>query len=481
MQAERPASSRIKVYSDRVYLHTTLVRHQGTTVALAMDESRRLHYSVLDLDAAPAAAAGDAPGGRADLDVHHWSEEPRELSFPREIARVGFAGGGAIPLPRVRRGGRAEQGPGEVFAPEETDPFLSSTARLSAAVPFQAVSDGRYVLVFRQAVGADHQDTLFHLRNGGSSGDRNRTDVQPGTDGNPLPIAADGLLCDRFLLTGGALRPVQEVRYRRSRHRDLPESAKDSLGTTDMDGNPFHEPTLHLGFTGRLIGGRFAVLLLPSAVSGLRRWQFFTHDAAAERIDAINVEQGADGLFHTRGTRLYTSPDARYQDSVLERAPGVCPFTQEPLVPVAPDTRFAESALSLPGDSWAEVTTGAETLGLGRGAYTVEAWLNPDSGGGTILSTRNGATGGISLALDARGTLVLWHGGPSDATVTSGSTTVASGVYTHVAAVHDGVRAQLYINGESDGEGDLAAAGAARPRMLLVADPYTAGAVPRVV
>ncbi|MGF1426443.1 hypothetical protein [Kitasatospora sp. LaBMicrA B282] len=42
MTTERPAGSRLKTYSDRTYLHTTLVRHQGTTVALALDDKRRL-------------------------------------------------------------------------------------------------------------------------------------------------------------------------------------------------------------------------------------------------------------------------------------------------------------------------------------------------------------------------------------------------------------------------------------------------------
>ncbi|MGW6879506.1 hypothetical protein ACWGEU_04460 [Streptomyces goshikiensis] len=39
----------LKVYSDRSYVHTTTVRHQGTTVALAMDDQWRLVYTVLDL------------------------------------------------------------------------------------------------------------------------------------------------------------------------------------------------------------------------------------------------------------------------------------------------------------------------------------------------------------------------------------------------------------------------------------------------
>ncbi|WP_327279591.1 hypothetical protein OG974_04050 [Streptomyces sp. NBC_00597] len=39
----------LKVYIDRSYVHTTTVRHQGITVALAMDDQWRLVYTVLDL------------------------------------------------------------------------------------------------------------------------------------------------------------------------------------------------------------------------------------------------------------------------------------------------------------------------------------------------------------------------------------------------------------------------------------------------
>ncbi|WP_254552784.1 hypothetical protein [Kitasatospora sp. MMS16-BH015] len=82
MSAERPAGSRLKTYSDRKYLHTTLVRHQGTTVSLALDEDRRIFYSVLDFDAAVTAPKDGDEESRADLDVHHWSEDPKELAFP---------------------------------------------------------------------------------------------------------------------------------------------------------------------------------------------------------------------------------------------------------------------------------------------------------------------------------------------------------------------------------------------------------------
>ena len=44
------ADSFIKVYADKTYKYTTTVRHKGTVIAFAMDESRRIYYGILDLD-----------------------------------------------------------------------------------------------------------------------------------------------------------------------------------------------------------------------------------------------------------------------------------------------------------------------------------------------------------------------------------------------------------------------------------------------
>ncbi len=464
VSAERPASSRLKTYSDRTYVHTTLVRHQGTTVALALDSARRIFYSVLDLNSTATAPLGDAEDSLADLDVHHWSEDPKELAFPRELTRAGFALLGADRLPRVRQGGRAEEAADDVFRDEEVDPFLSSTARLTADAPFQAVSDGRHVFVFRQAVPAGNADALVRTSTGALTG--------AGASGTVAPVAPGALLCDRFVLAGSELRPVMEVRYRRSRHRTRPDSAKDGLGIKDMDDVPFHEPTLELDFAGRPEAGRFTVLLLPTGIAGTSRWQFFVHNAVSQSIDAINVEQGEDGLFHTRGSRLWTSPDAAYRDSVLEREPGSCPFTQLPLVPVTAQQEFAESALNLPGATGKGYGEAAAPAGFGAAAYTVEAWVNPQAAGGTVLST--GATG-VTLSVNAKGALVLAHG--AIAPVSTAEALVKTGVYTHVAAVYDGTRATLLIDGAGVFTGPLAAAAApaADGKLLLGATSVTAG------
>ncbi|MFG2298548.1 LamG-like jellyroll fold domain-containing protein [Streptomyces sp. NPDC048603] len=454
MTTARAAGSRLKIYNDRTYVHTTIVRHQGTTVALALDNQRRLYYSVLDLNAAAVLPSDEDENGNPELDVWHWAEDPKELLFPREIARAGFAALGAALLPKIREGGRVEQGPDDFFRDDEIDPFLSSTARLTASAPFQALSDGRHIFVFRQAVAATDKDALYSTPDGKK--------VTGAKDGNRA-IAPDALLCDRFVMAGGELKPVQEVRYRRSRHRDRPESAKDSLGITDMDGNPFLEPTLELGFAGKVADGRFTVLLVPTAVADVQRWQFFVHNVKAKRIDAINVEQGEDGLFHTEGTRFYTSPDPEYQDSVLERAPGTCPFTEKPLVPVVPETKFAESALRFSSASNKPYGKASAPAGFGTGAYTIEAWLKPTVKPATLIAT----DGGLALSIDADGKLVLAHGATAAVNAAANTdkeaatgTAVPLDRYAHVSAIYDGTRAALYVDDQLVASGPLAAADA---------------------
>ncbi|MFG2845924.1 LamG-like jellyroll fold domain-containing protein [Kitasatospora sp. NPDC048296] len=374
----------LKVYSDRTYVHTTTVRHQGTTVALSMDDQRRIVYSVLDL------SRHDETKG--ELDTAYWSENPLPLRFPSEVTDTGYAVAGATALPVVKSGGRVEAAPGERLDEDEVDPFLSTTARLTASVPFHALSDGTHIVVLRQSIGDDHPDAVHRLTAGGSSGDRERGGFATDSSGARVPLAADTLLCDRFLLVGGELKPVLEARFRRSRHKTRPDSAKDSLGTTDMEGRPFHEPTQQLSFVRRLSGGRFTALLVPTAVHGQQRWQIFAHNDATGRIDSFSVEQGRDGLFNLQGTQAWTSPDPAHRDAVYESTPGTCPFTGQPLVPVVSTEGHAETALAFgEGDAHVRVADAPELAGRD---FTVEFWARRTATGREEYVLGHGDPGG---------------------------------------------------------------------------------------
>ena len=150
------------------------------------------------------------------------------------------------------------------------------------------ISDGQFVVVFRQAVAAGDPSNL-----------------NKGSDQTPVWLVDSTLLVDRFLLVGKELKLKMEVRFQRSRSRSRPHNRKDSLGAKDMDGNPFYEPTQELKFIGRLMEGRFAAL---AAADPGRRSQALAdlHPKRVYRaIHSFNIEASADGLFNTCGSQKF--------------------------------------------------------------------------------------------------------------------------------------------------------------------------------
>jgi hypothetical protein len=319
----------IKTYADKTYQYATLIRHQGTVIGFAMDSQRQIYYTILNLN-------GDA---KADpLDVNHWLTDPQRLPFSNEIAEVGF--------------GVADQ---TVIPASPNQIFTSTTARFTADAPFQVISDGRFVYLFRQAIAANHPQQVFKTDREG----------QPVLDrsGNKIPLVDATLLCDRYIVVLGGvsadgstgastLTLKQEVRFRRSRSKTRPQSNKDSLGAKDMEEKPFLEPTQELSFVRELTNGRFSVLLLPTEIAEVQRWQIFAQSSRTGMIDAYNVERSPDGLFNTQGSQAGTTEGA------------------------------AEFALNFPGNS--------SHVDLGEGiklppSYTQELWIRPQSQNSTEL------------------------------------------------------------------------------------------------
>jgi hypothetical protein len=414
------------------YLYTTMVRHQGTVIALAMDRQQQISYTVLDLN---AAGDGDSPDNTSSpnpLDVTYWQASPRPLNFPNEIASVGYGVTDQTLFPVVRNGRFIPEKPGTRLRPDEINAFLSTTARLTADAPFHALSDGQFVYVFRQAIAnpAHYPDTATQ-----TAARKKMTFVDPeghvitSADGSEAklgftdktgtfqtvsadtvsPLVNATLLIDRFVLAGSQLQPKMEVRFQRSRSKTRPQSRKDSLGAKDLDGNPFLEPTQQLKFVGNLTGGRFTVLLVPTAVQEIQRWHIFTHNSKTGLIDSFDVERSPDGLFNTRGSQVYTCVD---HPEVFAQKPGTCvePRLGDPsqlcdqdLVPRVVIEGYAESALR-PKNSEemdAEVEIELDRIGqadlqsqgsfsvvsepfiaLGKGVklgnvFTQEAWISP--------------------------------------------------------------------------------------------------------
>jgi hypothetical protein len=349
-------ASFLKTYADKTYKHTAMVRHKGKVVALAIDDQRQIYYSVLNLD--------NSDEVKSPLDVHYWLENPKVIRFSNEIVQVGYGIVDPVKMPWVKKGSRTEAAAG-TLRPEEIDPFLSTTARLTADAPFDALSDGKYIYIFRQSIHPDHEDMVYAQNSDGSP--------VLDAESNRVPLVKDTLLVDRFVLLGTELQPKREVRYKRSRNKYRPQSNKDSLGAQDMEKKPFYEPTQELDFVRNLQDGRFSVLLLPTQIADIQRWQIFSHNSQTGQIDSFNVERSADGLFNTKGTQFYTSPEPKYQKSVFERQEGICPFTGEDLIPIVSQSGSGESALRFNGVNQ-RIDCGNDAS-LNCRAMTVEAWI----------------------------------------------------------------------------------------------------------
>lgn len=354
----------VKTYSNKKYVHTTIVQHKGTVVAFAMDDSRHIFYAVLDLSNSTETV----------FDSVHWPEDPIQLAFPTEIEQVGYSTVGSTALPLVKNGSREEAKPG-ILLLEEVDPFLSTTARFTDNSPFRVFSDGKFIFLFRQAIGKDHEDAIYKLKSGASSANTELSDeLYVMSDGKKVPIVNKTLLCDRFNLSGNVLLPTREIRYQRSRHKSKPSGPTDGLAAKDMNGNPFYLPTQELAFINDL-DGCFDVLQVPTVISGVKRWQIFAKKAATGHVNCYNCEVSGEGLFNLAGTQLYTSPDEKYRTSVLERSPGECPFTNLPLIALENEGDDGKTSIYLPeaggyatgtGDTW---TTSS---------FTIECWLRAD-------------------------------------------------------------------------------------------------------
>ncbi|AOY81348.1 hypothetical protein BJP36_16990 [Moorena producens JHB] len=357
-------------FTDKNYKYTTTVLHSGFVVAFAMDNERKIYYTVLDSMQAPV----ELP-------------EPRLLFFPEEITKVGYGVFYPTPMPIVKDNTREELEEGRIDK-QDQDPFLSTTACLTADQPFYIFSDGSYIYLFRQAIDQDHEDMVYPIETPGGRGtrDQEREDIVKGPDGNPVPVANQTLLVDRFVFAlggeqGPTLQPKLEIRYQRSKHKTLRQSNKDTLGTQDMAENKFYEPTQELSLVGKMHEGMFSVLQLPTQVNQQKRWQIFCYNNTTELLDSYNIEVAKDGLFNTFGTRHYTSPDPEYQSAVFERQPGICPFTKKPLILITDRGGAAESALQFTGDdSVVTVDNTDERMDIFKDkSFTVECWAKAET------------------------------------------------------------------------------------------------------
>ncbi len=206
--------------SDKTSQYPTVVVHQGMVIALVAD-NKEISYRVLDVK---PSISNDDDG---------WTGS-RTLKFPEELRPAGIS--------LVTTG--------------------VTQSEIAADAPFRALSDGKYIYIFRQSV----EGTLL----------------------------ADRFIYDRVTQE---LKANVEPRYQRSRKKDIPDSRKDTIDYQSIERDVFYEPTLELQLSGAIKGGCFTVLILPSNIPGQSRWLIFAENAATSRFDSYSIRKGADGLF----------------------------------------------------------------------------------------------------------------------------------------------------------------------------------------
>ncbi|MCG3119888.1 MAG: hypothetical protein ALAOOOJD_02441 [bacterium] len=428
-----------------------MVRHKGVVIALAMDDQRRIFYAALDMNPAPS----DSGAVQSPFDVNNWPASPAELIFPNEIAEIGFGVADQTLLPTYQKGSRTPVDPGTRLDNRDKDFFLSTTARLTADAPFQALSDGRYVYIFRQAIDANHADVVFKRDKDGN--------LVKDKDDKPVPLVDTTLLVDRFVLVGTTLVPKLEVRFQRSRSKTRPQSRKDSLGAKDLDGNDFFEPTQELKFVGNLTGGRFIVLLLPTQVAEIQRWQIFTQNRHTGLIDSFNVERSAEGLFNTRGSQVYTCVD---HPEVFAKQAGTCvePSLADPsqpcgknLIPRFSKEGYAESALQFENVSDHVALNPGVIIGE---QFTQEAWIYPVRSQSTspqAFITGEGAdkNSGPAIWLEAQTRLRVGFGDGQNWNEFSSRSILTPNTWNHLAVTFDGAAYRFYVGGNLRDKIDL--------------------------
>jgi hypothetical protein len=317
------------------YRFPTVVRHQGMVIVLALDENRNIYYRVLALD--PAQPDDDKS----------WSDR-KKLGFPHQVRPAGMS------LVTVDL----------------------KTAERTADAPFQALSDGKHVYLFRQST-------------------------------------AGTLYVDRFVFDPAprTLNPAWEPRFQRSRKRDIPASRKDTLGARDMEGEPFFEPTTELTVVRDLKDGRFCVLLLPGRLPSQWRWQIFATTAEGE-VDSFSIQRGEDGLFDMADVqrtclkwadvarRFQTGPAAllyMQQEEAQDEYGRSQRVKRGARVMLAAPVGSSRYALELDGaDDYVSLGNPA-SLQL-EGAITIEAWVKVQATDGRREIVAHGA-GGVYLRI----------------------------------------------------------------------------------
>ncbi|MEM9670805.1 MAG: LamG-like jellyroll fold domain-containing protein [Pseudomonadota bacterium] len=255
-------------YKHLQFEHVVTVRHQGALIAVAEATDRNskakgLYYNVLDLNRQEtkksksvaeskerdSEKAGHADDPEAWNDSRYWSGF-QKLDFPKDVRLAGMS-------------------------------LLTFEAKVPDHSPgkrWTVVSNGGELYLFRSIGG-----TVYGNRYSLGS-----TPIEGGEGTKPV------------------LKLKTEVRFRRSRLKDTPQSDKDSPAPFDMDDKPFIEPTMSFHQLLNPVDDLFGVCVAPGHQVGRFRWQFIyvekitykdkhTNTLEDKRFCSVSILSSQDG------------------------------------------------------------------------------------------------------------------------------------------------------------------------------------------
>ncbi|MDE1463460.1 LamG-like jellyroll fold domain-containing protein [Spartinivicinus poritis] len=421
-------------YSHRDFIYTDMVNHQGNLVAFAMDSERKIYYAVLNPNNAESNSPTDSgelevsqtSANNKALDVNYWPATPSLLPFPAEITEVGFLAGNNFTMTKVTTSQLVAHETHGLSGEEQQAlaSWKSSTGALTAQAPFKALSDGKHIFIFRQALHGT--DTNVPSRN-------NRA------------VVDSTLLADRFVMVGSQLNLKRETRYQHSRKKLIPDNSKDARDTVDLEGKVFYEPTQELSFINNLSFGAFSVNQVPTAIADIKRWQFFAYNNSSRLIDSYSIEVAKEGLFNFLGTQFYTSPDPELRKSVFESKPGKDTKGND-LVPVKTNDGFASYGLIFNDQASLQINTNAFSH-IKNGSVTF--WLrrnNTPLNQNAVLFS-NGSQVTVTLSQTGHLTVLI---GTQELTV--GDVLTTANQWHHLAIVKEANKVMIYQDGIIKGQ-----------------------------
>ncbi|KAJ4141752.1 hypothetical protein NW768_000969 [Fusarium equiseti] len=438
------------------YLSTRLVTHNGVTIAIALGKGDKdalfFGYSILNAEEADEAAkAKESASDEADkLDSQCWFENVKTLEFPSEVRVVGEEAVPVYEIPAVDYGGR--KAVRALAEKSGLDPWLSSSLCLMnpQVTDFQVLSDGRYVYLFRQGASAPDPKSAWP--------NKYMTNSEAGN-----PPVDSNLLCDRFTLVGTSLIQPLEVRFQRSRQKQIPLNDQDTLSARDINNQNFYEPTHSLRFVQNLAYGRFSIVRAPTVINDVTKWIIFAYSRLSCQVECLITDVATNGLFDLHGHVYYTCESENHA-KVFANGPGPCTAsrndTGQPCndgrVPILPKSAASKRAIGLKGAAKLRIPKAID-LSTWTEGFTLEAWVNPQSLDESVEDSvmclfSQGADGSPYAVIDNQFRLSLCLSGKDGVLVTSDKP-VETNKWTHVAVSYSVAERSynLIINGEAVG------------------------------